>query len=278
MLDDSGLRLDAVGFAEQHRVFVAQMNVAALKAVITDPMRLLGLALEEGLLTRMLGEVAGEPGALPLLEDTLDLLWQKRSGSLLTQAAYDEVGGVGGALQRRADAVFAALPAAEKELARALLPRLVKLAEDPAQSTRQRVRLSELRPHPKPEQAAFESVLHKLTAARLLVCDGDGALRAVEVAHEALIRKWPQLQAWVQADKQLLWELARVEQWLQAWRDYGTVFARCAAYVCAAGGKESERLVVTCCAVHGAAVYAARPALSLRCSGDASAGDFGAAV
>jgi undecaprenyl pyrophosphate phosphatase UppP len=66
-------------------------------------------------------------------------------------------------------------------------------------------------------------VLHKLTAARLLVCDGDGAMRAVEVAHEALIRKWPQLQAWVQADKQLLWELARVEEWLQAWRDYGTV-------------------------------------------------------
>lgn len=223
VLDDSGLRLDAVGFAEPHRVFVAQMSAAALKAVITEPMRLLGLTLEEGLLTRMLGEVAGEPGALPLLEDTLDLLWQLRSGSVLTQAAYDEVGGVGGALQRRADSVFAALPAAEKAIARALLPRLVKLAEDPAQSTRQRVRLSELRPHKPSEQAAFESVLHKLTAARLLVCDGDGALRAVEVAHEALIRKWPQLQAWVQADKQLLWELARVEEWLQAWRDYGTV-------------------------------------------------------
>jgi len=207
-------------FRETHRILVAQMGSAALRAAITEPARLVGLVLEEGLVPRMLGDVLGEPGALPLVEDTLDLLWQKRSSCLLTESAYEAVGGVSGALQRRADAVISSLTAAEQRAARSLLVRLVNVAEDVALSTRRRVPLATLRPSSLAARAHFEPALAKLIAARLLVSDGDGKTQAVEVAHEALIRKWPRLQEWVQADRQLLWELAKVEEWYVQWRDY----------------------------------------------------------
>src|SRR5262249_9345722 len=127
-----------------------------------------------------------EPGVLPLLEDTLDLLWQKRQGRLLTQKAYDEVGGVTGALHGRADALIDACSPSEQQLARRLLVRLVSTSEGAALSTRRRVAVDKLRPS-EPEPAAdFSRVLDRMIAARLLVSDGEGPAQMVEVAHEAL--------------------------------------------------------------------------------------------
>lgn len=218
-LTTEGLRLDAVAFSDPHRVLVAQLGPADLRATVTEPARRVGLTLEEGLLSRILADVAGEPGALPLLQDTLDLLWQRRRAGMLTVAAYEAVGGVGGALQRRADAVIDGLSVPEARAARSLLVRLVHMTDSDAPWTRQRMRLSALRPQGEAEQAAFAATLQRLVAARLVVCDGVGDGQVVEVAHEALIRRWPRLQAWVKEDRQLLWETARVEELLGRWHD-----------------------------------------------------------
>src|SRR5690606_3205455 len=62
----------------------------------------------EALLAELSGAVAGEPGALPVLQFTLAELWTRRDGDRITRAALDQIGGVDGALARPADAVVAA--------------------------------------------------------------------------------------------------------------------------------------------------------------------------
>lgn len=223
VLDETGLRLDRVAYDEAHRVFVAQMGPSQLRAAIEGPAAKVGLVLEAGLADRMLADVEGEPGALPLLSYTLDLLWQQRDGRTLTQAAYDTLGGVSGALHGKADALVNGLDEAHRLQARRLLVRLVGIGADGASDTRRRVAIAALRPGRGPQAAAFDAVLGLLVDARLLVraeSDGDPT---IEVAHEALIRRWPRLRAWIQADQAMLAQVAEVEGWVAHWRRYGTL-------------------------------------------------------
>jgi Novel STAND NTPase 1 len=56
--------------------------------------RLAGLRLEPGLIDLVLRDVAGEPGALPLMSHALRETWERRDGRTLTVEAYQESGGV----------------------------------------------------------------------------------------------------------------------------------------------------------------------------------------
>ena len=63
-----------------------------------------------------------QPGALPLLQYALTELYERRVSELLTRDAYRELGGVAGALARRADELTDEASAAE----RAALPPAVR--------------------------------------------------------------------------------------------------------------------------------------------------------
>jgi hypothetical protein len=223
VLDDSRLRLDQVAYDEAHRIFAAQMGPDQLRAAIEEPARLVGLELEPGLAATMLEDIGGEPGALPLVQYTLDLLWQRRTGRVLTTLAYRELGGVTGALQRHADALIDAFSADEQRQARRLLVRLVAMESHGAMDTRRQARVDQLRPARVAEQAAFDRVLDVLVQARLLVRSDDRGVPVVEVAHEALIRKWPRLQGWLVEDREKLVELHELEKWREQFRQYGTL-------------------------------------------------------
>ncbi len=217
-LNDEGLRLDQIAYAEDHRVFIAQLRREQLRSAIVEPAQAVGLQFEGGLVERMLDDVGGEPGALPLLQDALDVLWQHRSGNTLTQRAYLALGGVVGALQRRADELLASLSEPEQASAQRLLVSLVAIADDTALDTRRAVPLAELRQTLDPAAAAgLESVLRRFVAERLLVQGGEGEAATVEVAHEALIRKWPRLRTWLSENRAGLLQKRRIEDAAQQW-------------------------------------------------------------
>lgn len=219
----SGPRMDAIAYSDPHRILVAQMSAAGMQQVITEPARIAGLKLEDGLLSRMLKDVAEEPGALPLLEDTLDVLWQRRRGAYLTDAAYDAIGGVSGALKGRADALIAGLSESEARLARRLLVRLVHVSPDVVTYTRRVATATTLRPKLAADVAVHERVLARLLDARLLVSSGEGEKQSIEVAHEALLRQWPRLKDWVRIDQARLADLRQLDDWIEAWQHYGTL-------------------------------------------------------
>lgn len=227
VLNDQGLRLDRILFDEAHRVSIAQMGPQQLREVIVRPASQVGLQLEAGLVERMLHDVDQEPGALPLLADTLDLLWQRRAGRLLTQAAYDQLGGVAGALHGRVDRLIADLSPAQQQQARRLLVRLGSGLSDlsPAPGIRMRVRLATRRPRSTTAAADFDHALTQLVQARLLVLDREGTDDTVEVAHEALLRKWPLLAQWAAEDRQHNADLDAVETWVRLSQQQGTLLS-----------------------------------------------------
>ncbi len=173
---------------------------------------------------RILDDVGDEPGNLPLLEFALTELWSRRQGKLMTHVAYEESGGVSGAMARRAEAVFAGLDPVEQERVHKLLTRLVWVGDraELTLATRQRALVSDLGEESR-------QVLKVMADARLLVVGRLGATgeETAEVAHEALIRHWERLQGWLDQDREfLLWRRrlgTALAEWERTGRDEGTL-------------------------------------------------------
>jgi WD40 repeat protein/DNA-binding SARP family transcriptional activator len=158
-----------------------------LERAVASPARRAGVELEDGLLAEIVADVLDEPGALPLLQYALTLLFERREGNVLTRSAYRELGGVSGALAQRADALYDALSAAEQAAARRLFLHLV--AVDDGRALRRRASRSEL----------DGALVDAFAAARLLSLDRDPRTQdpVVEVAHESLFEEWQRLREWI---------------------------------------------------------------------------------
>ncbi|KFA90687.1 hypothetical protein, partial [Archangium violaceum] len=198
-VDHEGPQLESVVYSAAHRLFVGPPRAEQLVDIIQGPARVVGLHLEPGLVEALRRDVEQEPGALPLLEHALDQLWERRAGSRLTRAAYEELGGVVGAMARTGDRLYESLPEAERHQARRLLARLVDLREEMSPHAR-REGLKQLRPEREDEAAAFDAVVEKLVRHRLVVRGEDGGQPPepwLRLAHEALIRRWGRLVEWV---------------------------------------------------------------------------------
>lgn len=202
-------------------------SVSEITQMIRQPVGAAGLELEVGsdgvrLEDLLVDAAVGRPGSLPLLEFTLEELYRLRTPEgLLTLAAFDELGGVEGSLARRAEEVFASLPASVREAFPAVMRHLVTVVDN-AEETAVAARpapLERLRDGP-----ASSGLVDALIEARLLVtywADEDGAV--VRVAHEALLRHWPRLSDWLDADREVLKSRARLRaaafRWVEAGRN-----------------------------------------------------------
>lgn len=216
---NDAMRMDQLFRKEMaiHTVFVAQMAPAQLRRVIAEPAALVGLELPQDLVDRALDDVGAEPGALPLLEYTLDLLWKHREGRRLSGDMYSKMGGVRGALCQEAEKVYAGFSEAQQKAARRLLVRLVDVRGNRALDTRRREAVATLRPQSDAAAADFAFVLESLVKHRLLVQAGDPT-PTVEVAHEALIRTWERIRGWVTEDRVMLAEREKIDRWVAEWQ------------------------------------------------------------
>ncbi len=178
-------------------LLVGPLSEEDLRAAIERPAALVGLQLEPGLTGMILDDVAGEPGALPLLSHALLETFERRRGSQLTLSGYAGSGGVAGAIAQTADTVYGGLEPEQQALARSIFLRLTELGAEGTQDTRRRVAPAELQ-RSEEEAPAVASLLRTLAAARLVTTGDD----TVEVAHEALIREWPALRGWLDEDRE----------------------------------------------------------------------------
>jgi len=195
---------------------VSPMSLDALRAAIQEPAWQAGLEFEQGLVDTILADVSSQPGALPLLEHALLELWERRRGRLLTLEGYRE-SGVHGAIAKRADTIYTNLGPAEQRIARETLQRLTQPGEG-AEDTRRRAALSELMTQ-SASSSAVEAVVRELVDARLLITNEDAASHqnVIEVSHEALIRGWPRLRAWLDEDRASLRILRRLTEASAEW-------------------------------------------------------------
>ena len=188
-----------------HLEQVGPMQEHELREAIERSAFKVGAELEPGLTERLLADVAGQVGALPLLQFTLDELWTKRQGRKLTRADYDAMGGISGALEHRANVIYTSLSDEDKETCKRIFLRLVQLGEG-VEDTKRRVPLADLIPRNDPIRADRVSrVIARLTdrETRLVTAEGgsSNASGSIEIAHEALIRGWKELGQWIDADR-----------------------------------------------------------------------------
>jgi hypothetical protein len=144
----------------------------------------------------------------------LDALYETgRERRLLSFAAYRALGGLEGAIARRADEVLDALPPDIQDALPAVLRRLTTVRlRDEAITTRPATH-SDVAESPK--QLAL---VNALIAARLLVSDenAEGAA-VVRVAHEALLSHWPRARDILNASRNFLETRARVQTDARRW-------------------------------------------------------------
>jgi hypothetical protein len=146
---------------------LGQMKREELEQAITQPAKRVGLRLEQGLDQRLLDDVRGEPGNLPLLEFALTELYQRRKDNELTHHAYQEIGGLEGAIATRADEVYLKLTPIQRATARRMMLRLTNLGEGTG-DTRRRAALTEFVADGE-QVTDVEEVVDKFVSARLLV-------------------------------------------------------------------------------------------------------------
>jgi tetratricopeptide (TPR) repeat protein len=210
-----------------HQELVGPMTAAELREAIEQPALRVGCEAEPGLIERLLADVEGQPGALPLLQFALTEVWREREVRRLTLRAYTELGkddkgeprGIEGVLEHRADEIFRNLKPEDQDLCRWLFLQLVQLGEG-TEDTKRRVSYCVLRPD---DPTRYEAVLRLIRTladrdARLITTEGtDTADGAVEVAHEALVRGWSQLRRWVDAERAGLRIQRRLTEAAQEW-------------------------------------------------------------
>ncbi len=225
--------LGYVDFGElihQRMEIVLPLTPDELESTIASPAERVGLHLESGLIAAILHDLGDQPGTLPLLQYALTELYEKRAGNTLTRSAYLEIGGVMGALGRRAEEIFSSLDEEGQVIAKQIFLRLVTLGEG-VEDTRRRVLIYELENLKfgdmdlRKVSRSFKATLDAFGNARLLSFDRDPGTRGptVEVAHEAIIREWPRLRGWLEESRTVVRMQRQLSiaasEWMNAKRD-----------------------------------------------------------
>jgi hypothetical protein len=185
---------------DAHHVSVLPMEPDDLRRVIEEPAQLpdVQITFEGDLVGDLLFDMHKQMGALPLLEFTLDQLFARRNGHMLTLHAYHDIGGVKGALARHAEATYETLPTKEHQaFARSLFLRLIDPGRSEQDTTRRRARLSEFKQPNSAQTKLLRETMDTFIAARLLTTNEQAGEAMLEVSHEALIREWPRLIEWL---------------------------------------------------------------------------------
>jgi WD40 repeat protein len=231
--DFFGALMDSALWTERRgqlsRVEVSPLHGDALRKAITAPALATGVTLEADLVERLIADAAAEPGILPLLQETLVQLWDRRTGQTITLADYHALGdgersGLAVALARRADAILRRFSAAQTDIARRILLRLVSFGEGRSDTRRQQPR-AQL--HAAAEDAAdFGFVLQTMIDDRLLTADDesdderDGEPR-IDLAHEVMISAWPTLAGWIRSHRVDEQRRRQLEAAAVQWEEHG---------------------------------------------------------
>jgi formylglycine-generating enzyme required for sulfatase activity len=189
------------------RYLLPTVTQRGLQEAIEQPARLAGLDVG-AVTTAMLNDAKGEPGALPLVENALRVLWEQREGNRLSGELYLSKGGIAGLLEEQADALLKRLdndlPKGKADALELLLA-LTRI-NDEGRHTRRRLPLGEARlaaggkkADPKRGQQVIDYLTGRPTpdggnrkangSLRLLVTVGDNEHdQSIDLIHETLIR------------------------------------------------------------------------------------------
>lgn len=231
-LDRIGLFPEFARLVRPNLRMITSLHPDELRQIIERPAAEHGVVFEEGLVDEILKDIKGQPGALPLLQYTLNKVWEAEveakdlSDRTINLKTYHGLGGVRGALGKRADAVFAALSATDKLDARYIFLRLVDVVwrDQSMRAVPQRVPRIHFNTRLTP-------LIEKLTHEELLIGRQEGITgmmsgsvksmlggkATLEIAHEVMLDAWPKLKEWVLERQKALFMHGRIAERTAAW-------------------------------------------------------------
>lgn len=197
------------------------LPLARIPQIIQGPARVAGLKVEDAFVQQAARDAETED-ALPLLAFALRELLDRSGGdNYLSLDEYKALGDdkagltpLENAVRKAADDVLAEAKPTDEELSalrEAFVPAMVRV-NDKGDYVRRPARLDDLpgKSHP---------LLERLAKARLLIVRQGSDARMVEVAHEALLRKWPLLRSWLDEAREFLIGKQQLEQDLRDWEN-----------------------------------------------------------
>lgn len=154
------------------------------------------------------------------MQYALTELFERRDKLTLTQAAYQEIGGTGGALAKRADEIYMEYHEEGRELIQQMFLRLVTLGEGAEDTRRRAARAEMLTIATNPE--LMDEIIDTYARSRLLSLDNDPATRQpmIEVAHEAILREWKRLREWLNVSREDIKQERQVAQAAESWQEH----------------------------------------------------------
>jgi Novel STAND NTPase 1 len=198
---------------------------AELAEIVRAPAAAAGLVFETDtekgeLGERLLGD-AKSADSLPLLQFTLRQLYERREEiageTRLTHAAYDQLGGLAGAIAAEAERAVISLP----PQAVATLPRLLRRLAEPARDDKT-LTLREVPRADVAKEASETTLIDALLTARILIARTDADERpTVRLAHDAVLASWPRASEAAQASREFYRVRAEVEDALRRWQEHG---------------------------------------------------------
>ncbi|NEO86584.1 MAG: ATP-binding protein, partial [Spirulina sp. SIO3F2] len=208
---------------------VPVMQTAGLWAAIAEPAKKANQPLEPDIVQRLVDETKQREGALPLLQFTLMEIWEGLQQDKDPMTTLQQLGGVGGALGKKAQKVYEDLDSSkkasekdsEKDIAKRLFLELVTLREG-TEDTRRRVRLEHLRRDKNDDLQKVRCVVEKFARQDIRVISmtaDDQQHQILEISHEALLQNWNLLQRWVEEDRDFLRQKRQIETSADSWQE-----------------------------------------------------------
>jgi WD40 repeat protein len=224
---------------QAHRLVVRPLDDRGLRQAIVRPAEQVGVYVEAALVERLVADAAFEPGMLPLVQETLVLLWDRVERRFLPLSAYEALvlprrayselehgmlqrTGLQVAMARRADAAYNEIVLPEQQaIIRRIFLRLIQFGEGRADTRRQQPETELQAATDTP--AHFRATLEHLVTRRLLTVNQDerNQVRLVDLAHEALIGGWPLLRGWLAQWRTAERARRRLELKSQEWQRLG---------------------------------------------------------
>jgi WD40 repeat protein len=203
---------------------VTEMQDDELRLAIEQPAAKNGVVFEKGLVEDIIKDVRGQAGSLPLLQYTLNLLWEQEdiTGRTLHTSKYRQLGGVRGALQKRVSEIYTAFTEAEKVAVKQIFLKLVDIGQSVKDAVAvdtvvsRRAYLSEF------IDDTVKGILKKLIDEHKLLISDDRERRqqpTVELAHESLINSWKELKEWIEDSKEALIIRNRLADDARRWKN-----------------------------------------------------------
>lgn len=236
--------------ANQNNIhLVTEMYPDELRQAIEQPAAGHGVVFEEGLVKQIIEDVEGQKGYLPLLQYTLNLLWESECQTLgadgrshiedriLNKRSYADLEGVRGALQKRVNEIYQNLNQDEQEATKQIFVKLVNIVDsDSGSKTVSRRAYRDEFVSESDERIATKQILEKtlnrfidekllvssseyLSPEKLLITNKNTQKTSatIEIAHEILLSSWDSLKRWIEEEKEAIilknWLIGETRRW-----------------------------------------------------------------